>query len=469
MKKLPTIALVGRPNVGKSRLFNRLAGRRIAIVHDQAGVTRDVNALEVNHHYTLLDTGGIGLVVDLDHQQLIKAAEDQVWLAVEAADYILFVVDGREGLTVLDETIAERLRDSGKPVSLIVNKIDHEGMLGSAEAFETLGFQTSFALSAEHGFGSRLLEEWIEEQIGPPPPKESSDAMERIKLAFVGRPNVGKSSIINALLEDNRLVVSEVPGTTRDSVALDLDLESSEGRSLPFRLMDTAGLRRRKRVNHSIEYFSSVRSRDAIESADTVFIVIDAIEGVTRQDKALAGEIIEAGKCVCVLVNKWDLAIDQFRAQPPAGFTKMDDFRRAYAEKALEELFFLPDSPVIFLSAKTGLSLERIFKTARRLWELSGRTLSTPRLNQTFQKLIEKREPRYLKGKRFKLYYAVQIGKRPFEFRLFCNRATKLEDGYKRYLERGVMKAFGLTGCPIRFDLRGKQVRFKDEKKGSRK
>ncbi|HKJ89637.1 MAG TPA: ribosome biogenesis GTPase Der, partial [Oceanipulchritudo sp.] len=321
---METVALVGRPNVGKSRLFNRLAGRRLAIVHDLAGVTRDVNATVVKNHYTLLDTGGIGLVVDMDHEKLIEAAEAQVWLAVEAADLICLVVDGREGVTSLDETLAVRLRESGKRVMVVVNKIDHEGLEGHTADFEALGLEPCVPVSAEHGYNETGLEEAIEGFLGPAPERAESEEPHRIHLAFVGRPNVGKSSLCNTLLEDERLVVSEVPGTTRDSVMLDLDFQGSDGRMLPFRLIDTAGLRRRKRVSHSIEYFSTLRSHRAVEQADIVFLVIDAEAGVTRQDKALAGEVMEAGKSVGLIVNKWDIAIDRFRANQPEAYENMD-------------------------------------------------------------------------------------------------------------------------------------------------
>lgn len=470
MNDMKTVALVGRPNVGKSRIYNRLAGRRLAIVHDQAGVTRDVNSTVVKNHYILLDTGGIGLVVDMDHEKLIAAAEEQVWLAVQAADLICFIVDGREGLTVLDETIAERLRQSGKPVRLVVNKIDHAGLEESVSDFDALGFEEGLPVSAEHGYNFSSLEEGVEEFAGPLPERPADEPAHRISLAFVGRPNVGKSSLCNFLLEDERLVVSEVPGTTRDSVMLDMDFKNKDGSVLPFRLVDTAGLRRRKRVSHSIEYFSTVRTRDAIGKADIVFLVIDAESGVTRQDKALAGEILEEGKCVALIVNKWDVAIDRFRANQPDAFDTIDAFRKAYAKKALEEIFFLPDSPVLFVSALRGFAMDRVLKVARSLWETSGRTLSTPKINALVQQMIDKRQPRYIDNKRFKAYYAVQTGNRPFVFRVFCNRATKLDESYRRYLQNGFLRHFGLNGCPLRFELKGKEKRYADtpKKKGRR-
>lgn len=470
MKTMDTVALVGRPNVGKSRLFNRLASRRLAIVHDQAGVTRDVNSTVVNNHYTLLDTGGIGLVVDMDHDKLIAAAEAQVWLAVEAADLICFVVDGREGLTALDETIAARLRESGKRVILVVNKIDHEGMEDRVDEFPGLGFETCFPVSAEHGYNSSQLEQEIEAVVGPAPEKVEDGETHRIHIAFAGRPNVGKSSLCNHLLADERLVVSEVPGTTRDSVMLDLDYQTKDDKSIPFRLVDTAGLRRRKRVSHSIEYFSTLRTRQAIERSDIVFLVVDAETGVTRQDKALAGEIMEAGKCVALLVNKWDLAIDKFRANQPDEYENMEGFRRAYAASALKELFFLPDSPVLFVSALRGFSMDKVLNQARALWETSGRTLPTPKVNALVHGLIEKKQPRFIDNKRFKAYYAVQTGNRPFRFKLFCNRATKLDDAYRRYLQNGFIRHFRLQGCPVQFELKGKEKRYAEPgRKGARR
>lgn len=468
-----TIALVGRPNVGKSRLFNRLARRRVAIVHDQAGVTRDVNALELDDAYTLLDTGGIGLVVDMDHQALIAAAEEQVWFAVQAANLICLVVDAREGLTPLDETIAAKLRESGKEVVLVVNKADTPELEDSAVEFASLGFAQAVHVSAEHGRNEDLLRETISttlDRLVPlDPPTEAGAPPRRIQLAFVGRPNVGKSSIANRLLASDRLVVSEVPGTTRDSVSLDLDFTTKDGEAWPFRIVDTAGLRHRGKVSHAVEYFSSVRSHGAIEQADIAFLVLDAEEGVTRADKALAGEILEAGKCLVILVNKWDLAIESFQREPVSGYDSVDDFRAAYVQAVQKELFFLPDSPIIFVSARTGFSFERVLRTARHLWETSERRLPTPRVNQLLDRLSSAKSPKFIKGRRFKIYYATQTGNRPFTLRVFCNRATKLEESYRRYLEKNLIQEFKLNGCPIRFDLRGKTVRYAGDGPTSRK
>lgn len=469
MKKLAqrTVALVGRPNVGKSRLFNRLARRRIAIVHDQAGVTRDVNATLVDDDYTLLDTGGIGLVVDMDHQKLIAAAEEQVWFAVEAAQLICFVVDVREGLVPLDETIAERLRASGKPVLLVVNKSDSERDAARSVDFSSLGFDDGITVSAEHGFGEEELRAAIEGALGPKPVSETEEAtIERLPIAVVGRPNVGKSSIINRLLASERLVVSEVPGTTRDSIELDLDYAIDAERSWPFRLIDTAGVRHRGKVSHAVEYFSTVRSKRAIERAEVVFLVIEAEVGVTRADKALAGEVLEAGKCLIIVVNKWDLAVQRFREEPVAGYRDLREFQRAFEKAVRKEFFFLPESPVLFVSAVEALNLTDLLQSARQVRKTAAKVIATPRINQLLVKLVDHRSPKVVKGRRFKVYYATQTGNLPFSFRMFCNRATKLEDGYRRYLERGFIEAFELQGCPIRFELKGKTVRYagKDRK-----
>ncbi|KAF0093725.1 MAG: GTP-binding protein [Puniceicoccaceae bacterium 5H] len=464
-----TVALVGRPNVGKSRLFNRLARKRVAIVHDQAGVTRDVNSIRVDKDYMLLDTGGIGLVPEMTMKALVSAAEEQVWLALETAGLICFVVDARDGFTAMDEVIAERLRQANKPVLLVINKVDNESQADRVDDFSRLGFQRQVMCSAEHGYNESGVREAIAEVLGPKPEEvidpEQAAKGERVGLAFVGRPNVGKSSLCNALLEAERMVVSEVPGTTRDSVELDLDYRTKSGGSWPFRLIDTAGLRRKGRLDSPVEYFSTLRTRDALERANLVFLVIDAMEGVSKQDKQLAGEIMDAGKCVAVIVNKWDLAVERFKQAEEEegevkGYKNEREFRESYAKAALKELFFLPDSPVLFVSAKTGFANERILSTARGLWEKSARQLPTPKVNQLLDKLQKAREPRVVGGKRFRIYYAVQTRNRPFVFRLFCNRATKLEDGYRRYLANAMIREFDLGGCPIRFELKGKEVRY---------
>jgi GTP-binding protein len=291
-----TVALVGRPNVGKSRLFNRLTGRRLSIVHDQPGVTRDVISAEVGDAYWLLDTGGIGMDLEQTPQRIAHAAEDQVEFALQAAQVILFVVDAQSGITTLDERVAEKLRRYGPQVLLVANKVDMDVDASQADEFVQLGLGMPVSVSAEHGRGILELNHAIEARLGPKPPLAARSADRRIPIALFGRPNVGKSSLGNALLKSQRLIVSDVPGTTRDAVELDLEYQKSSNETLKFRLADTAGLRSKRKVDSSVEYFSSMRTQHALERSDVVFLVIDAMEGVTKQDQALAGAIQDAGK-----------------------------------------------------------------------------------------------------------------------------------------------------------------------------
>lgn len=461
---LPKVALVGRPNVGKSRLFNRIAGGRDAIVHDRPGVTRDVLARDVDGRFTLLDTGGIGLPEEDAPGEIVRAVEEQVFVAAESSDLILFVVDAREGLVPLDEEIASRLRRKTRcPIRLVANKCDNERATASADEFARLGFGDPLPVSAEHRIGFGRLRKVLEDLL-PPPTAPETETGRRVRIAFVGKPNVGKSSITNRLLASRRLIVSEVPGTTRDSVALDLDYPFDGGRTGRFRLIDTAGVRSRGKVNTSVEYFSGLRTRRAIDDCDVVFLLLDAMTGVTRQDKAVAGEILEAGRPLAIVVNKWDLALEAFSRGGVEGYRSAADFEENYREAAGEELFFLPRSPFLFLSAKTGFETGSILSTAERIDHLQRMTLPTGRLNRTLQDLIAARPPKRMHGKPFKVFYAVQTGTRPFRFRLFCNRPEKFEDTYRRYLEHGIIDAFGLEGTPIRFDLVGKERRGESER-----
>jgi GTP-binding protein len=455
------VALVGRPNVGKSRLFNRLAGRRIAIVLDQPGVTRDVNAFEVEDPagpYTLLDTGGIGLADAKTPKELIEAAEEQVFIAVEAATVICFVVDAKDGLTRLDETIAARLRKSGKKIILVVNKVDLPDMEEDIGDFSRLGFGGGIAVSAEHGYNEDLLRAEILKALPhyeAPAPQEGAPKR-RIRISFVGRPNVGKSSLCNALLKSDRLVVSEVPGTTRDAIELDLDYTDEEGNKFPFRLIDTAGLRRRTRVDTPVEVFSAMRSEQALESADVVFVVLDAMEGVNKQEQTLLGKSLEKAPAVVVLVNKWDYARQAIREGQLPQYESERAFREAFAESVRQTLFFLPESPILFVSAKTGYFVDNILKVAATLDARMDEKLTTGIINRLLERMFQERAPSMKEGKRFKAYYALQTGNRPFTIRIFCNRVDKLDENYRRFLERGFIEEFGLQGCPLRFTLIGK-------------
>ena len=466
MSLTQSVAIVGRPNVGKSRLFNRLAGRRISIVHDRPGVTRDVVVADSPEGYTLMDTGGIGMLPDMTPAEIQLATEDQADFAIRAADLLLFVVDGREGLIPLDETLAAKFRKMGKKPVLVVNKLDQAEKGYSISEFDRLGFDQTVGISAEHGLG---IEELLSVIAGKLPPatldKSLKESGVRTKIAFIGRPNVGKSSLCNRLLKMERLIVSDVPGTTRETVELDLDYEvEGQEDTWKFRLFDTAGLKRKKRIDSSLDYFSAVRTKHAVESVDIVFLVLDAREGVTKQDKVMAHHVLEEGRALSIIVNKWDLALESFRKDPLPGYEDEKDFRKSYLKSIRKELYFLPDSPVSFVSAMTGYSIHDFLQVSQDLNSRMDKALSTSALNKLIGDMWEHRPPAKVKGKRFKVFYAVQVENRPFRIKLFCNREERLNDQYKRYLEKGIQQKFGLSGCPLKFSLAGKEARYQDEK-----
>lgn len=455
-----TVALVGRPNVGKSRLFNRLCGKRMSIVHDMPGVTRDLISTEVRDDYVLLDTGGIGMELEMTPKKIASAAEDQVEFAIQAARIILFVVDVRSGITSLDEIVAEKLRRYGKSVILVTNKVDLEANEAAADEFLNLGLGEPVRVSAEHGRGVADLEQLIDKTLGPKPEGSETDRSQRTRISLIGRPNVGKSSIGNRLLKSTRLIVSDVPGTTRDSVELDLDYAHKDGELLKFRLADTAGLRMKRKVDSPVEYFSCVRTQAALERSDVVFLVIDAVDGVTKQDQALAGEILDAGRALIVVVNKWDVIIERWEQDPIDGYKNLKHFLKSYEASLRREMFFLPDPPVLFVSAVTGFEIESMLEKAAALQATLDMKLPTGRLNNVIQKLFEARSPKIVGTKRFKVFYAVQTGSRPLRIRFFCNRVERLDPGYRRYLEKAIIHEFSLGGCPVRFDLVGKERRY---------
>jgi GTPase len=465
------VAIVGRPNVGKSRLFNRLARKRISIVHDQPGVTRDVISAEIAEGgYTLLDTGGIGYKGVDTPAALTRASEQQVEFAIAAASLILFVVDGLAGLSSLDERIAQMLRKSGKPVRLVVNKADFGDEKIALEDAYRLGLGEPLAVSAEHGRGEAELREAIAAVLGPEAPPEAAGTArtenDPLRICFIGRPNVGKSSLSNRLLASDRLIVSEVPGTTRDAIELPFEFKGRDGRMHPFRLIDTAGIKAATKLASPVEYFSRLRSLDAIKNTDVVFLVLDALEGVTQQDKAIAGESIKEGKPIVVVVNKWDLVQQAFRER--GGFEpykSVRDYREKYEAALFSRLYFTPGSPLVFVSAMSGYEVDRMLNAAVKLNRTLDKKLPTARLNQVLGFLAERTPPPAVGGRRFRIYYATQTGNRPFRIRLFCNREEKLTEQYRRYLEAGLVEAFDLEGCPIYFTLVGK---VKDETRGSR-
>lgn len=467
-----TVAIVGRPNVGKSRLFNRLARKRISIVHDQPGVTRDVISAEIaDGAYTLLDTGGIGYKGEDTPAALTVASEVQVDFAIATASLIVFVVDGLGGMTSLDERIGKMLRKSKKPVLLVINKADFDDdKIELAGAYQ-LGLGEPLRVSAEHGRGEAELRDAILAVLGPLPDADAAARAERtasdpLCICFIGRPNVGKSSLSNRLLRSNRLIVSEVPGTTRDSVELPFDFKGRDGKRYPFRLIDTAGIKAATKLASPVEYFSRLRSLDAIKQTDVVFLVLDAVDGVTQQDKAIAGEAIKEGKPIVIVVNKWDLMQKTFKEQGGfAPYKSERDYREKYEHALFERLFFTPGSPVIFVSALSGFEIDRMLNAAVKLNRTLDKKMSTAKLNQVLGHLAERTPPPAVAGRRFRVYYATQTSTRPFRIKLFCNREEKLTEQYRRYLEAGVVKEFDLAGCPVFFDLVGKP---RDETRGSR-
>jgi GTP-binding protein len=455
----PTVAIVGRPNVGKSRLFNRLAGRRISIVHDQPGVTRDAILAEAPEcGCMLIDTGGIGLKGGEALPELIAASERQVGFAIEAADLVLLLVDGLGGITALDERIAARLRSSRKDLLLVVNKADFGDEKIDLGAAYRLGLGEPLPVSAEHGRGIEELRQAIRLRLGPPAPVAAAKTAEDpLCVCFAGRPNVGKSSLANRLLKSDRLIVSDIPGTTRDSVELPFEFKGRDGRLHPFRLIDTAGLKAATKVASSVEYFARTRSLDAIQRADVVFLVLDAIDGVTHQDKAIAGEAIRERKPIVVVVNKWDLVHKAFsRAEGIKGYKDEREYREEYEKALFERLFFTPGAPLVFASAATGGAVDRMLNAAVQLHRALDKKLPTARLNEALAHLTERNPPPAIGARRFRIYYATQTGNRPFRIKLFCNREEKLSESYRRYLEGGLVREFKLNGCPVAFDLVGK-------------
>jgi GTP-binding protein len=476
------IAIVGRPNVGKSALFNRIAGRRIAIVHDQPGVTRDRITAEVEWRgrpFTLVDTGGIGLLRrEKANDVIVKAALEQVELAIEAANVIVLVVNVQEGVVPLDREAAARLRHSGKPVLVAINKVDtHRAEKGTPE-FSELGFDQVFPVSAIHGEGIEplmnaamaLLEvQSLKSEVpsGSPtePAGEDEDHASRIthqtplKLAIVGRPNVGKSSIINALTQSERVVVSPIPGTTRDAVDVPFEVVT-EGVRQSYVLIDTAGLRKTRRVDDSIEFFSVKRAEESIARCDIAILVLDAEAGITEQDKKVADRIVEARRACIVVVNKWDLMDDAVRTarleeierrqkkenrQAPNVMTTLSEF----GGWVQEHLFFLDYAPVIFTSAKSGFHLDRLLEAVRYVAAQLQQKVPTAILNRTLHDAVERRQPVSALGHRLKFFYATQVRQAPPTFLLFVSRDELFSDQYKKYLADEMRRAFGYEGCPI--------------------
>ncbi len=472
------IAIVGRPNVGKSSLFNRIVGRRIAIVHDRPGVTRDRISAEGEWRgrpFTLVDTGGIGLLRgEKGGDPIVKAAIEQVNLAIESAHVILFVVNVQEGVVPLDREVADRLRRSGKCVLVAANKVDTRAVETNAVEFAELGFDRVLPVSAIHGHGIEALMK-AALAVLPSPMFEvrsasSDEAVARLeprtphdtafRLAIVGRPNVGKSSLINALTRSERVIVTPIPGTTRDSVDVPFEVET-DGVRQNYVLIDTAGMRKTRRVDDSIEFFSVKRAEDSIARCDLAVFVLDAESGILEQDKKVADRIVAARKACIVVVNKWDLFEEQVRQGRESEAAKRGDkLRREGGQKPLtalaefgqwvqQQLFFLDYAPVIFTSAKSGFHLDRLLEAVRYVASQLQQKIPTALLNRALHGAIERRQPVSSHGHRLKFFYATQTRQAPPTFLLFVNRADLLSDPYRKYLGNQIRQAFGYEGCPI--------------------
>ena len=435
----PIVAIVGRPNVGKSTFFNYLAGERISIVDDMPGVTRDRIYAEAEWRgraFSIIDTGGIEPKTD---NILLKAMRDQAQIAIETADVIIFLVDLKTGLTADDQEIANLLRKSGKPVVVAVNKADHVGQI-PPDAFEfyNLGLGDIFPISSAHRLGlGELLDEVFKHF---PPEADQAQTHERIRVAVIGKPNAGKSSLINRMLGEDRAIVSDTAGTTRD--AIDSELDNEYGK---FTLIDTAGLRKRSRIEDSVEKYSMIRSLAAIERADVCLILIDAAEGVTEQDTKVAGYAHNAGKASILVVNKWDL------------IEKETGTLENFSRQVRERFPFMQYAPVMFISALTGQRVHRIFETVNEIYRQAGLRLSTGMLNDLIAEAVAIVPTPQDKGRHLKLYYATQVGVHPPQFVLFINDRELMHFSYERYLENQFRKNFGFTGTPIWFMLRPKE------------
>jgi len=475
------IAIVGRPNVGKSALFNRIVKRRIAIVHDQPGVTRDRVSVEAEWQgrpYTLMDTGGIGLLRgEKSGDVIIKAAVEQVGMAIESADAIILVVNVQEGVVPLDAEVAQRLRKSGKPVLVAVNKVDTARAEKGMDEFARLGFEKIFPVSAIHGEGIQDLmnaatallpsdEGQVTSDENTPAPVEGETPSlatrhsSPLKLAIVGRPNVGKSSIINALTNSKRVIVSPIAGTTRDSVDVPFEVETDGVRS-KYILIDTAGMRKTRQVDDSVEFFSVQRAQESIARSDITVLVIDAEVGVTEQDKKIADTIVEQRRACILVINKWDLFAAEIRKareeeiqsrelkKRTEGTAKKLTTLSEFGAWVQDKLFFLDYAPVIFTSATTGFHLDRLLEAVRYVAAQLQQKIPTAVLNRTINDAVERRQPISAAGHRLKFYYATQVRQAPPTFLLFVNRDELFSDQYKKSLANELRTAFGYEGCPI--------------------
>lgn len=432
----PTVAIVGRPNVGKSQLFNRLAGKRLSIVEDTPGVTRDRLYADCDWRgrtFSVIDTGGIEPKND---NEILKFMRYQAEAAIHHADVIIFITDLKTGVTASDEEVASMLQRSGKPIVLAVNKCDKPGAPDpNIFEFYNLGLGDPYGISALHGYGTGDL---LDAVYGHFPPEEEGDEEDgRIRVALIGKPNVGKSSLLNKVLGEERVIVSDMAGTTRDSVDADVDNEYGK-----FTFIDTAGIRKKSKVEEKIEKFSVMRSLMAVERADVCVIMIDATEGVTEQDTKVAGEAHNAGKACIVVVNKWDLV------------EKDGKTMKEYTLRVREGLAYMPYAPVLFISALTGQRVEKLYGMIAHVYEQNHKRIPTGQLNSILAEATARVQPPTDKGRRLKIYYVTQAGVTPPTFVFFCNDARLFHFSYQRYLENQIREVFDLSGTPVRIVVR---------------
>lgn len=448
----PVVAIVGRPNVGKSTLFNRIIGRNFAVVDDQPGVTRDRNYAEaewMGKHFLLVDTGGFEPVTEDTMYTKMRA---QTTLAVEEADFIIFLMDGQQGLLHADIEVAQRLRAASKPVLYALNKVDGERHEGLIPEFYRLGIDTFYPVSAQHGQGFSDLMDALGALLPESPAQpENESTTEPPRVAIVGRPNVGKSSFVNALIGEDRMIVSDVAGTTRDAID---STYTYYGRK--YTLVDTAGIRSRGKISQGVEKYSVMRAMKGLERADVALVLIDASEGITEQDERIVGLAHEAGKGIIIVLNKWDLVTD-----------KEEAFKRFMNDVRLR-LKFVDYAPVLTISANTKQRITKVFDEIDLVMAEAQRRIPTAELNRVFEQLLAGHEPPLYRAKRVKYYYATQVGIKPPTFIVFVNFPAGVHFSYLRYIENNMRAAFGFRGTPIRIFAKSRHEEQPRGKSGNR-
>ena len=431
--KIPTVALVGRPNVGKSSLFNRMLRKKVSIIENTPGITRDRIYGVANYKdykFNLIDTGGI----DISTGEFNLEIKVQAEIVIDEADVVIFVVDGKEGLNANDKVVSELLYKSKKKVIVAINKMDSNEYKKNLFDFYELGFEHYIGVSAEHGKG---MDNLLNEVVKDFPKQDQIDDDPRMKFCLIGRPNVGKSSLVNALVKEDRVIVSNVPGTTRDSIDTVLKYDKKE-----YVVIDTAGMRKKGKIYENVEKYSLLRAMKAIERSNVCVIVINAEEGIIEQDKHIASYAIEAGKAMVIAVNKWD--------------TKKDEDIKEYTKLVRAEFQFLPYVPIVFLSAKTGSRIHTLMPEIIKVYENSKKEIKTSTLNAVINDAYDLNKAPSYKGRRLKIYYAVQTSTEPIRFDMFVNDKGLVHFSYLRYLENKIRESFDFEGCPIDFNFKNR-------------